>query len=71
MRDEHDERKREYKLQQLKEKSEELFDVGVTHDALWLFHNGEPVCPMSMFKEGADASLVIGMLRTYYIEDRK
>ena len=55
----------------LEETAEDLFDVGITHEAMWLFYDGNPVCPMNMFKDGDLAPIVIGLLRKYYIENSK
>ena len=63
------EEKLQYKRKQLNEKAEELFDVSVYNDELWLYHDGELICPMRMFSL-ENPSAVVGEIRNHYINER-
>lgn len=67
----HDAEKKEYNNRQIEEKAEELFDVCVHRNALWLYCDGHFVCPMDMFKDCNNPTVIINMIRLYYITENK
>ena len=65
------EKQRESRKRRLEEIAEEVFDVTLHDEQLWLCHNGDLIAPMSILTETTDVSehsALVSTMRKLYVE---
>lgn len=65
------EKKKELKKKRLEKEAEEIFDVTLHKDSLWMCYRGELVVPMTILTDKTDAheyAALISVIRKLYVE---